>query len=70
MADKIICIREYASGPEAYMALDKLVNEGIVASVTDGLSTLYVPAPPPAGGYRLLVFEKDAERAAAILGDD
>ena len=46
MADKIICIREYASGPEAYMALDKLVNEGIVASVTDGLSTLYVPAPP------------------------
>lgn len=65
--DRIICLREYATGPEAYIALDRLRNAGIISTVTDGLSTLYVPAPPPAGGYRLMVFERDAERAAALL---
>lgn len=65
--DDIICLREYATGPEAYLALDRLRNAGIICSVTDGLSTLYVPAPPPAGGYRLLIFRRDAERASEIL---
>ncbi len=70
MADKIICIREYASGPEAYMALDKLVNEGDSGVGHRRPLHPLCTRPAPAGGYRLLVFEKDAERAAAILGDD
>ncbi|MDE6587116.1 MAG: DUF2007 domain-containing protein [Paramuribaculum sp.] len=65
--DPIICLREYANGPEAYVALGVLRNAGIRAVVTDGLSTLYAPVPVPAGGYRLLVFESDAHRAASLL---
>lgn len=65
--DPIICLREYNNGPEAYVALGVLRNAGIRAVVTDGLSTLYVPAPVPAGGYRLLVFESDAASAEALL---
>lgn len=68
--DRIVTIREYATGPDAYVALGALRNAGIPATVTDGLSTLYCPAPPPAGGYRLQVFGRDMKRALEILGDD
>lgn len=68
--DEIISIREYASGPDAYVALGVLRNAGITATVADGLSTLYCPAPPPAGGYRLQVFARDADRALELIGDN
>ena len=52
------------------MALGVLRNAGITATVADGLSTLYCPAPPPAGGYRLQVFARDADRALELIGDN
>lgn len=68
--DDIITIREYASGPDAYIACGLLRSEGIEATVSGGLSTLYCPLPPPAGGFLLQVFARDADKALEILGDN
>lgn len=68
-SDRIVTLRTYASMQDAYVALSVLRDAGLIATVNNTLSTLYVPAPPPAGGYELMVFERDAPQAEKLLGD-
>lgn len=65
--DDTVVIRSYPNAPDAYIALDTLRNNGIIAEVTGGLATLYTPVPAPAGGYDLTVFARDRQKALRIL---
>ena len=54
--------------PEAGMAASLLRNEGIEVELTDaGLAGINPLLSPAIGGVRLLVPERDAERARALL---
>ncbi len=63
----LVCINEYPVAADAYIDKTVLNDHGIPCEVVGVLSTLYSPIPYPAGGARLMVFSRDAGRAAKLL---
>lgn len=68
--DDIICLHVFSSQFTANLALTKLRDEDIAAEIDGSVwpGVLGVAAPG-AGGYRLMVFGRDRERAARIISD-
>ncbi len=66
--DTTIVIRIYANLAEAQYAEAVLADNGIEAFVADSNAVqLYPMFASQGSGYRLHIFERDAERAAEIL---
>lgn len=65
--DRLTSIGDFENIADAYIAMGALRNEGIPCQVVDGLASLYTPLPMPAGGTKVLVFQRDLERAMQIL---
>lgn len=64
---RLICLNEYPVAADAYIDKSVLNDNGIPCEVVGVLSSLYSPVPYPAGGARLMVFDRDAEHAAQLL---
>jgi hypothetical protein len=68
--DGFVVVISFWRTPEAGMAASLLRNEGIEVELTDaGLAGINPFLSPAIGGVRLLVPERDAERARALLRD-
>ena len=66
--ERLITLREYASGVDASMARNLLENAGIPCMLTnETFSSIYPLTHTSIGSIRLLVFERDAKAAAQIL---
>lgn len=63
--DQLIAIRQYNSNVDAHMAREILENEGIPCMLTN--ETFVSSVYPSLGDIRLLVFERDAQKALEIL---
>lgn len=68
--DRLLVIATFASSSEAHVAKGRLAAEGIRGALdTEALLNMDWFLTNAVGGVKLLVFEKDAERAAAILDE-
>lgn len=68
MKDGFVVAISFWRTPEAGMAASLLRNEGIEVELTDaGLAAINPFLSPAIGGVRLLVPERDVERARALL---
>lgn len=65
--NSLVCLNEYPVAADAYIDKSVLNDNGIPCEVVGVLSSLYSPIPYPAGGARLMVFNRDAGRAAELL---
>lgn len=67
--EKLITIKLYGSNIEAHLAQDILENEGIPCMLADEIfaSSIYPLSHTSLGSIRLLVFERDAQKAIEIL---
>lgn len=68
MADNIIVLTTYPNPLDAHLARTRLEAAGIPCFLSnEALVTLNVMYSPAAGGVRLHVYARDAERAAEVL---
>ena len=71
MADKLVRIATYENGASAHAAVAALEAGGVRAVVaSDAATTALWHMSPALGGIRILVFEADQARAAALLSSD
>lgn len=69
-SDQLVQIGYFDNVTDAYVALGALRDAGIPCQVIDGLAALYTPIGTPVSGARILVFQRDLERARQILQRD
>lgn len=69
--EKVVTIRQYATADEAAIAHDRLENAGIPCMLTnETFSSIYPISHTTLGGVRILVFERDAQKALEILATE
>ncbi|MBR5087061.1 MAG: DUF2007 domain-containing protein [Muribaculaceae bacterium] len=68
--DNIVTLSKYNSQVDAEIVKGALEQNGIIAGVMGDATANALLQGFPQGAYRVVVFERDLEKARQIIGDD